>query len=283
MTAVLDQTVITEPGVYDIPSEVYHAQRALSASGMRKLLPPNCPAIFRWEQDHRQAPKREFDLGHAAHRTVLGAGAELKVCDYPDWRTKAAQDEKKAAYADGLVPLLPSDMDRVKAMAAVVEQHPLASALFRGGRPEQSLFWTDQITGVPMRARLDWLSAPGASRLIVADYKTTTSVDLAAIERSVYEYGYNQQGAQYLDAVQALELGGDDAVFVFVFQMVTAPYLVRVVQLEQVALNIGRAKNRVATEIFRDCTESGIWPGYDEVTYAALPAYAERRETEEYL
>lgn len=283
LAAYSDPIVITEPGVYDIPADVYHQQPALSASGVKKLLPPSCPAIFRYEQDHPQPPKKEFDFGHAAHRLVLGAGEDLRVIDAPDWKTKAAQNEKAAARAEGFVPLLPQDMAKAKAMADAVRRHPLASALFQGGRPEQSLFWNDAVTGIARRARLDWLSDPRESRLIVADYKTTTSVDLDDIERSVYEWGYNVQNVQYTDAVRALGLGGEDTVMVFVFQMKTPPFLIRVVQLEQMALKIGRAKIRAAIDTYRDCMSTGVWPGYDDIAYAALPAWGEKKDSEEYL
>ncbi len=75
------------PGVYDdLPAEYYHADPALSASGMKLLLDPGCPALYRYERDHPQPPKATFDFGHAAHRLVLGDGAKLRVLDYDDWR-----------------------------------------------------------------------------------------------------------------------------------------------------------------------------------------------------
>jgi len=46
MTAVVDQVLITEPGVYALPADVYHADPvaggSLSSSGAKKLLA--CPA-----------------------------------------------------------------------------------------------------------------------------------------------------------------------------------------------------------------------------------------------
>lgn len=285
MTTLTDAPVITEPGVYDIPADVYHAQPALSVSGMKKLLPPSCPALFRYEQDHPQPPKREFDLGHAAHRLVLGAGEQLEVLDFDDYKTKAAQEAKRAAYAAGLVPLLPKEVEQVEAMAAAVRSHPLTRGLFDPDRgvSEQSLFWRDPVAGIALRSRLDWHGRPSPhGRYIVADYKTCISVDIDDIEKAIYRFGYHQQGAQYDSAVRALALA-EEPVYVLVFQSKDAPYLVRVVQIEQTALRIGRAKNRAAIEIFRECTTTGRWPGYEDVSYAALPAWAEKRETEDYL
>jgi hypothetical protein len=50
MTATLDRTVITQPGVYDLPADVYHADPvppelggSLSSSGAKLLLPRPAP------------------------------------------------------------------------------------------------------------------------------------------------------------------------------------------------------------------------------------------------
>ena len=40
------------------------------------------------------------------------------------------------------------------------------------------------------------------------------------------------------------------------------PYLVNIAELDDDAIRAGRARLRDACEIFRDCTETGIWPGY---------------------
>lgn len=289
MTAVTldEQLVITQPGVYDMPADTYHSDPvpggSLSSSGARRLLPPSCPALFRYEQDHGQGHKAVWDFGHAAHHMILGTGPELRVADVDDWRTAAARDFKAAAYDDGAVPLKRAEYDQVLAMAAVLRRHPVASALFdpgRGGQPEQSLFWTDKASGVNRRARLDWLPAGGSGRMVVPDYKTAHDVSPEAIAKAVNEHGYFQQAPWYLDGVQALGLA-DDAAFVFVFQMKTPPYLVTVVELGEVALAIGRDRNRQAIDTYRACKRSGRWPAYsDGIEHISLPAWAEKQHLE---
>lgn len=272
-------------GVYDdLPAEEYHADPALSASGMKLLLDPGCPALYRYQRDHPQPPKQVFDFGHAAHRLVLGDGARLRVFEFDDWKTKDAQAAKREAYAEGVVPLLPKDMDKARAMAAAVRAHPLAGALFRRGRPEVSLFFKDPSSGVDLRARLDWLDVDRPGRAIMVDFKTIgTGVDLDSIERQIYDYNYYVTAPQYQEAVKALGLAGDDAVAMLVFAHKEPPFLVRVVQLPVDALKLGRAKRRAAITLFKQCTLSGKWPGYDEVAYAGLPGWAQAREEMEYL
>jgi hypothetical protein len=277
--------VVTEPGIYEMTAEQYHADPvpggSLSSSGARKLL--ECPAKFDHERRHGRPPKKEFDFGHAAHKLVLGAGPELRHVKHPNLLTKAAKAERDAAYVDGAVPLLTADWEKVHAMADAIRADRVASRLLDPwhGRPEQALFWRDERSGVMRRALLDWLPDRGPGRMIVPDYKTTTSCADDAIEKTVNTYGYHQQAPWYLDGVGALDLAADPQ-FVFIFQEKTAPFLVRVVQLSPNAMRIGRHLNRKAIATWQACTASGQWPGYsDDIDVISLPAWAENKHLQE--
>jgi hypothetical protein len=280
--------VVEIPGVYDdMPEDLYHSDPvpggSLSSSGARKLLPPSCPAKFRYEMDHPAPATDAMEKGTAAHKAVLGVGAPLVVVDAENWRTTAAKAARDQARAAGAVPLLPADFTQVQEMALAIRAHPVAGVLFdpaRGGSPEQSLFWEDAATGVWRRARLDWLPAAGAGRLIIPDYKTTSAANLDAIRRHAGGFGYHCQDAWYCDAVRAVGLDGDPA-FVFVFQETTPPYLVTVIELDPEARRAGYEANRVALEIYRDCKQAGRWPGYsDVIELVSLPPWARRRYLE---
>ncbi|WP_226961387.1 MULTISPECIES: PD-(D/E)XK nuclease-like domain-containing protein [Streptomyces] len=271
------------PGVYDgIPEDAYHADPALSSSGARRLLA--CPAKFAYEREHGSVPTRAMETGTAAHLAVLGVGPDVVVVDAPDWRTKAAREQRDAARADGAVPLLAAEYDQVQAMAEAVRQHPVAGPLFQpgDGRAEVSIWWTDPDTGVSCRARLDWLRNPVAGRrLIIPDYKKTVDASPAAIARSIANYGYHQQGDWYTEAVAAAGLAPDGSVFLLVFQEPTPPYVVTVAQIAPSDLMLAGAKNAAARQLFRDCTASGHWPGYaDEPLIIQQPSWAQKRDEE---
>jgi len=298
MTATAEARVF-QAGVYDgMAEETYHGDPvpggSLSSSGARKLLPPSCPARFRYEADNPPPPKEHFDYGSAAHRLVLGAGAEIYAIDAKDWRTRAAQEERDLARAEGFLPMLAGDYEQVQAMAAALRAHPVASALFNPerGKPEQSLFWQDRLSGIWRRARYDWLADAGArERLIIPDYKTTTAADPDSIAKWIARYRYYFAAAWYLDGAVALGLDADP-VFVFCFQEKEPPYLVNTVQLDADALRLGRELNRDAIGVYAACTERGEWPGYevrldrggrmvpDPIPTISLPAW-ELRQLEE--
>lgn len=275
----------------DLPEADYHAHPALSASGAKLLLPPSCPARYAYQREHPPPPRPVFDVGHAAHKLVLGVGADLvEVADEwganpGEWRTKAVKERLAEVRAAGAVPLKPADYATVHAMAARLREHPIAGELLDPARmrPELSLFWADDQTGVPRRARVDAVSTPDVGgQAVVVDYKSAAAADLDHISRALWHYGYAIQAAWYLDAVQACGLTGPDARFLFVFQEKEPPHLVSVVEPDAMALAVGARLARQAIEIWRDCTASGVWPGHfpdGEIPLVGLPAYIERQHT----
>jgi hypothetical protein len=270
---------ITEPGVYDIDAETYHADPvpggSLSSSGARKLLPPSCPALFRYEQEHPTPSTKPMELGTAAHKLVLGVGPELVRIDADEWRTKKVKDEVATVRAEGGIPLKPAEYEQVQAMAAALRAHPLARRLLaRGyGQPERAVFWRDEATGVMRRALLDWLPVDGRGRPVIADYKTTVSANPKAIAKTVEKYGYHCQAPWYLDALHAVSYPRETA-FVFIFQEKTPPYLVTVAELDADALRTGRSLNRRAINLYARCKAADRWPGYcDDIAEISLPPW----------
>ncbi|GLY21665.1 PD-(D/E)XK nuclease-like domain-containing protein [Micromonospora sp. NBRC 101691] len=284
MTTATEQAII-EPGVYaGITDTAYHRDPvpggSLSSSGARRLLPPSCPALFRHWQDNPQPPKREFDLGHAAHTLVLGAGPQIVEIEHDSWRTSAAKDAAAEARDAGKVPLLTKDYEVVQAMAAALRAHPTAAALLRpeGGRPELSAFWIDPETRIWCRLRTDWLDVSRPGRLIVPDYKTCASAAPDDLQRAIWDHGYHQQADWYLGGLRALGLAAEDSQFVFIFQEKRAPYLVTVAQPDPFAMRIGAHLNREARHLYLECMTSGRWPGYtDDVALISLPGWVERQ------
>lgn len=280
---------VTRPGVYDIPAEDYHADPipggSLSSSGARKLLPPSCPALYKYEHDNPSAARKVFEIGHAAHALALGTGPELVLVDAVRWDTKVTKAEVAEIRERGAVPLKREEYDRLHAMAAALREHPVASVLFAAGtgHAEQSLFWEDRPTGVRRRARLDWLPAfNDGRRMVLPDYKSCVSAEPEALAKAMDNHGYHCQGAWYLDGVRALGLADEHAEFVLVAQEKTPPFLVTVVQPDAMAMRIARARNRDAIELYARCVAEDHWPGYsDRVELASLPTWTINRFIEE--
>lgn len=277
---------IEQPGIYnDVPDEEYHRDPyvggSLSSTEARRIL--DSPARYRWWKDNGPEHSDVFDFGKAAHNLVLGAGAPIDKIDADDWRTKAAREARDESRAAGRVPILAADYQVVEAMAAAIQEHPVARALLdpHRGRPEVSLFWHHQ-TGVACRARVDLFPDVDAGRrLILGDYKTCANASNAAFSKAAASYGYHLQADWYLEGVRTL-CGVDDPAFVFIAQEKTPPYLVNVVELDATAMQIAHDRNRQAIDTFVACSESGEWPGYPtEVQQIALPRWVQIQHEEE--
>lgn len=240
----------------DVPEATYHSHRgSLSVSGAKLLL--RSPEKFKWQQEH-PVHKDVFDFGTAAHALVLGIGAPIHVVYADSWRTKDAKAEQDAARANGSTPLLEKDYQRVQQMADKLSSHSLAMRLLSEGEPEVSAYAIDEETGVMRRGRFDWLHPT-----LLVDYKSAASSDPAAWAGRygvVNKFGYGMQAAWYTDLARAL--GHPAQAFAFIAQEKEAPYSVSVVYVDDADLYDARAKNQAALERFRDCTATGIWPGY---------------------
>lgn len=271
-----------------LPIEDYHADTSsISSSGLRGLLDPGCPAQFKYDRDNPRPPKPEFDLGNAVHAAVLGEGHEIVELDYADWKKPEAREKRDAAHAAGKVPLLPKEKALVDAMAAAVREHPHAGPIFAmKGVAERSIYWTDPATGVRCRVRPDWLIQQPETTWVV-DLKTTADASPDACSKAIEAYGYHQQGALYIDGVQAAGASPAGARFVFVFVSKKAPHLITVRELGDADQLIGRGKNEKALRIYADCLATGEWPDWTgpvtEILTISLPPWAATRETKEYI
>lgn len=254
----------------------YHGHpTSLSVTGAKTLL--KAPALFQYRRANPMQ-SRVFDFGHAAHAVVLGVGAEIvivqrtdaktgEVDDAPSYATNSAKAHRDEIRAAGKIPLLREEYDQVQAMAEALLEVPLVQQLMRDGQPEVSAFCKDDPTGVMRRSRFDLLDN------LLIDYKTTVDAEPGAFARQAAKYGYHQQAAWYTDIAE--DLGLKPRGFLFVAQEKTAPYLTSVTELTSDAIDRGRDLNRRALEMFRDCTESGRWPGYgDRITPIDIPKYA---------
>lgn len=283
-------TLTTAPAgvVYGMSDDVYHADPipggSLSSTGARRIL--ESPALFRHEQQNRTG-KRVFDVGHAVHSEVLGAGSPL--IPYPaEHLTPSGAPSTKAASvawvneqrAAGLVPVAEADLLRVRAMTAAVLDNADARALVEvAGQPEASVFVPDPDTGAWLRARPDYL--PDDPDGTIADLKTSRTANPAEFPRLAWRYHYEQQDDLYRRAVQ-LARGGDPR-FVFVVVESDAPHLVSVIELDVIARGIGKDRNDRAIRTYAECKASGVWPGYPPGIHTVpLPRYAETQHEDDY-
>lgn len=251
-----------------IPELTYHSDtRTLSASGAKTLL--SDPERFAWERSHGRPPKAAFDLGGVVHALVLRSGDErIRIIDAYDWRTKAAQDARKAAWAAGLTPINRTEFLQATKIAGAVRRHPLASTIFTNGKAEASLYWTDPETGVACRARVDWLREDMIVDLKTARYGTGTADTFG---RQAASFNYPLPAAVYTEAVEALT--GKTLPFITVAVETEPPYIVRAYRYTDGDLDQGRAQWHEALREYAARDAANDWTVPAEIELIALPAW----------
>lgn len=268
-------STITEPGVYDIAEQDYHGDRhlaptlgrSLSVSGAKTLLTD--PARFLWERDNGRPPKDVFDEGTVAHELILhGGDARIRVIDAYDWKTKAAQEAKKAAHAARLVPVHRGTLLNASRVARAVRRNPLAAGILSTGEPEKSMFWVDPETGITCRGRMDWVRDNALVDVKTAAYGKATP---SAFAKEAANFDYPMQAAHYADGWEVLT--GKRVPFLFLVVEKEPPYMVRVHQLSEYDLEAGRERIRQARRLFAQYESDGYPDDSTDIHTLTLPAW----------
>jgi PDDEXK-like domain of unknown function (DUF3799) len=230
----------------------------------------------RLNPDWRPDDPTKFDVGNIAHKLMIGRGKEIVVLDqFNDWRTKAAQEAREAAAADGKLAVLGKKFalaDRmVRAAREQLELRGLGN-LFAEGAGEVVTAW--QQDGYWCRQMIDWLSP---DRLIFCDYKTTEmSAAPHGLGRMMVNAGWPIQAAMGEIGLKAVDPLGSRRRFLFIVQETERPYALNVVEMSESALTMGRKMLAMAFHIWKDCITSNRWPGYPlEIIVPDYPGYAE--------
>jgi hypothetical protein len=273
---------IDKPGVYEIDMETYHGDccvgPSISSSGLREIesrSPAHYFAHSYLNADRVAKTSSGFALGSAAHALILGDEVFAErhiVSPFDAFRTNEAKMWRDDMQRAGKMILKQSDMDTVAAMAGVLKSHPLIQQGILEGEVEKSLLWTDPETGVWLKARPDTLPREGW----LVDYKTTNDASDRALDRTICDYGYHMQLALAAEGMAELGLGMPST-FALIFQETSAPFAVRVVEIDPDFIFLGAQQNRRAIRKFWSCVDTGEWPAYAGERTATVPRWLEDR------
>jgi PDDEXK-like domain of unknown function (DUF3799) len=289
--------LVVEPGVYDIPGDIYHSDPcetpSLSAGMINDLLaaPAKCFENSRrlnpdWEPPEKQ---EKFSIGSVSHimllephmfdqQVVVVRGRTKDGKPSAGYASQDAKDQRDDAFAAGKTPILPEQLEQIRKARAAFLAHPFTRASFGNGKHEQSMFWRHPIYGFWCRSRPDFMADSLAH---LCDYKATANADPTRFGKHAYDMGYHRRAAFYLEGFEVL-FGHRADHYWFCSQETKAPYLTSVCELDMQALEAGQEENDYAAGIFDRCLKTGEWHGYrdrdhldtDRAFRVGLPTYA---------
>lgn len=237
------------------------------------------PRHYQYWLTHQQPDKAAWEMGRALHTAVLEP--ERFLLDYKLWESRTSEDKVRqrrgkawdqfCADNAGKSILRDSDYEEAtEAMRAVREDH-VAMAYLGTGRPEVTCQWTDDITGLVCKTRIDWVQDHGEH--VIVELKTARDAG-DGFARAVANFRYHWQFAWHQDGYEACT-GVRPKVVVIAVETAQPRDVVTWV-VEQDTLEIGRDEYRQQLERLKECQDQGRWPGQSQGVerFLALPAWA---------
>lgn len=285
---------VPEVGIYpNTPAVTYHGWDAASNSRLKKLNrsprhlkeyldnpPEQTPSMLRGDGLHTLVLephlfKDIFTMGGQCEAKT-GGGSRCtnpgKVRRHGHWFCGVkSHDPEPGVPGDDLTILAPALWEKIHRMRDSAMAHPAVRELLEmPGERELSYVWDDPETGLRCKARSDIYGRP---ERLITDLKTTADASEREFPRSIFNFGYHQQGAHYIDGAEEVEMPAEHFIIVAIED--AAPYEVVPYRLREDAIEKGREKLRELRRIYKQCMESGEWPGYSDIIVdVSLPDWA---------
>ena len=290
-----------EDGIYlGVPEAEYHNHPALSRSVLAKAARYSpAHAYYDWKEDDEEYSTDATSLGRAVHSYVLTPGVfeeEYGVTPESCEGTYNSGDPCTASpknrydgtwycgrhnpdqEPDEIEGLSPSKYEKIEGMTGALQRDPdTIMLLFEGsGLTEVTILWTDEVTGLQCKARLDRVVEINGS-LHVVDLKTTRSAHPDDFRRSISKYGYWLQPVFYPHGLRELV---DMPVRSFVFACVESdkPFVVQCFQLADETRKAAARRLSSLMSSMQQAVEEGVREGYhDGVAPIDMKRYEKER------
>lgn len=232
------------PGIYyDLSAEVYHSDSAISSSGLKTLL--KSPYKY-WDSSPLNPDREPLDTptlkNSRAFHTML-----LEPEKFQEEFT--IKPGCKSSTISGVVGA-GDYQDMLNAVKAVKSDSSIAP-LLTDGKPEVSIFWRDEKTGVMCRVRFDYLRPK-----VGFDYKTTTDVSMENIGYAIADYRYDLSAAMYIEGLRAAGMYDESHLgFVLLFQEKKRPYLCESIRVPEQLMQKGYHDFRRGLDIYKENIE----------------------------
>lgn len=279
--------------IEDLDIEAYHDLGSIAKHGDNAILSKSqladmeCPAKFKHKYIDEQPDedKDHLNVGNAVHTLAL----EPKLFHdrfyvIPEGIKRDKRTEKyQACIAEaGKRKMLTfKDFENVKGMAKAVTESKIAMYLLEGtGKIESSIIWTDEASGVKLRARPDLMRDDG----LIVDLKTGHTAEPMKFSRVAFDLQYDISVAMTCEAYKQLH-GKKPDNYVFLIVEAEPPYVIEAYESFRpwdpddmskfTYFDAGWFRFRRALDRFVECKNSGVWPGYNKIiTPMSVPGYA---------
>lgn len=240
--------------VEQIPFERYAESPETHATALKHIL-VSPRAYQRYIEGERKPETDAQREGRAIHTAVYEPMRFLT--DYALWEGGVRRGREWDAFCEkaGRKTILTKDQYAAAVQCQeVVRNHPIAGKLLaEKGKPELSIRWTHERTGLAVKCRVDWLCSA------LVDLKSTKDPSPRAFGNDAARYEYFMQLGLYHLGVMVAGLG-ELPVKLIALQK-EEPLDVVVYSLDNADLEYGVARAEKALDILASCIRDKAWPG----------------------
>lgn len=235
----------------------YYSIKKLSNSGISLIL--DCPARYKnWLDELDEKDTKALAFGRMFHMAILEPEKFQETYIYTDLNLTTKEGKAfKASLSENQIPIKSDEYEQMLHMQEAVFNHPQAKHFFKSFEAEKEIYYN--YNGLDLKAKLDLISVVKGKKYVV-DVKTTTSVKLYDLQKTIEKYGYYRQAWKYQNAL--IQTGEQVDGFFFIFIEKKSPYLITCVQLDTEAIEQGKQECIQAMETLKECEANGIYPCY---------------------
>lgn len=237
--------------IKQLPMDQYRQSQGLSKHEFDNFM--HSPAQYQFRKAQPWKPSRDAVLGTLIHSLALEDRTEFAVGPAVDRRTKAGKEEWQHFCEENVGKEIVTEEEGARIMGATLAARNLLKDV-QVEMIEASMFW--KRSGVQCKGRPDLIGTMAGRRVIV-DLKTTS--DFYAFDRKFWSFGYDVQAAWYQHGLQ--QITGETADFWFLVVDTEQPHFAQYVLLSSDAMLMANGKIDEHIDYFRECEESGQWPG----------------------
>jgi hypothetical protein len=252
---------------HNLSFEDYCADPAVNQSILKMFLDVTPADVKSHREEERGRPSDCLRVGTIEHYLLLQPEefprmVVTRPALWADWKTSASKAWRKEQELAGRIVVTEKELVNIHGMHDAVRAHRISGPLFRRGSAEVSLFAHDPEVGLDLKTRIDWLPDPS---LIVdgpvptLDLKTADDVHPDRFRRTIRQRRYYFQAFVNLRLCTLLGLERSCALICAVKS--EPPFTVEISQIGARWLEQAHGEYLAVCRIYKECIESGVWPG----------------------
>lgn len=254
--------------------ERYFALGGESSTGLKDMLVS--PLAYKQRRDNGRPDRDTLRLGRACHTAILEPHRFREEYAVWDGGVRRGKDWEAFRIENAARTILTeAQVETALRVGESVRAHPVAGPILREpGKAEVTITWRHERTGLPCRARIDWLCSA------LVDLKTCREINPSMFGSQAARLGHHLQMALYSAALASV---GVHLPVKLIAAQNQEPFDCAVYAVPDEVLVIGEQLYEAALDKVAACQRTGAWPGvaWDAELVLKLPAWAVTNALEE--